>query len=106
MDNFSPEQYDRYEAYRRNALPKQGVRRVVQQALNQQISTPVAQVVAGFSKVFVGEIVEKARKAQQRRGESGPLSPDHLREAYREYQEEAGRVGATRPLRGKKLFLR
>lgn len=28
MDNFSPEQYDRYEAYRRNALPKQGVRRV------------------------------------------------------------------------------
>lgn len=76
MDNFSPEQYDRYEAYRRNALPKQGVRRVcnicgqmflmlltshqvVQQALNQQISTPVAQVVAGFAKVFVGEIVEK-----------------------------------------------
>ena len=28
MDNFSPEQYDRYEAYRRNALPKQAVRRV------------------------------------------------------------------------------
>ena len=28
MDNFSAEQYDRYEAYRRNALPKQAVRRV------------------------------------------------------------------------------
>jgi hypothetical protein len=29
MDNFTPEQYDRYEAYRRNALPKQAVRKVV-----------------------------------------------------------------------------
>ena len=48
----------------------------------------------------------KARKVQQRRGESGPLSPDHLREAYREYQEETGRVGAARPMKGKKLFVR
>lgn len=29
MDNFTPDQYDRYEAYRRNALPKQAVRRVL-----------------------------------------------------------------------------
>ncbi|KAH8104324.1 TAFII28-domain-containing protein [Phellopilus nigrolimitatus] len=106
MDNFSAEQYDRYEAYRRNTLPKQAVRRVIQQTLGQQVSTPVAQVVAGFGKVFVGEIVEKARRVQQSRGESGPLSPDHLREAYREYQDEAGRVGAARPVRGKKLFVR
>lgn len=28
MDNFSNEQYERFEAYRRNALPKQAVRRV------------------------------------------------------------------------------
>lgn len=70
------------------------------------MSTPVAQVVAGFAKVFVGEIVEKARKVQQERGESGPLSPDHLRQAYLEYQEETGRVGAARPHRGKKLFVR
>ena len=32
---------------------------MVQQALGQQISQPVAQIVAGFSKVFVGEIVER-----------------------------------------------
>ncbi|TCD70380.1 hypothetical protein EIP91_003733 [Steccherinum ochraceum] len=59
MDNFSGGQYDRFEAYRRHALPKQAVRKVIQQSLGQQVSQPVAQVVAGFAKVFVGEIVEK-----------------------------------------------
>nr|VWO99006.1 Extracellular metalloproteinase 1 (EC (Fungalysin MEP1) [Ganoderma boninense] len=59
MDNFSPQQYDRFESYRRHALPKQAVRKVIQQATGQQVSQSVAQVVAGFSKVFVGEIVEK-----------------------------------------------
>lgn len=32
---------------------------VIQQTLGQQVSQPVAQIVAGFGKVFVGEIVEK-----------------------------------------------
>ncbi|KAI0728299.1 TAFII28-domain-containing protein [Fomitopsis betulina] len=106
MDNFSSEQYDRFEAYRRHALPKQAVRKVIQHTLGQQASMPVAQIVAGFGKVFVGEIVEKARLVQERRGETGPLSPDHLREAYRMYQKETGRVGAARPLRAKRLFTR
>ncbi len=39
---------------------------VIQQSLGQQVSMPVAQIVAGFTKVFVGEIVEK--------GESRPLA--------------------------------
>ncbi|KDQ57897.1 hypothetical protein JAAARDRAFT_129754 [Jaapia argillacea MUCL 33604] len=106
MDNFTPQQYERFEAYRRHALPKQAVRKVIQQTLGQQVSQPVAQIVAGFAKVFVGEIVEKARAAQARRGETGPLSPDHLREAYRKYQAETGRVGAARPLRSKRMFVR
>lgn len=97
---------------------------VIQQATGQQVSQPVAQVVAGFAKVFVGEIVEKgvkqiswlcleclmstavARAVQARRRESGPLSPDHLREAYRVYQAETGRVGNARPVSGRRLFHR
>jgi len=94
---------------------------LIQQTLGQQVSQPVAQIVAGFSKVFVGEIIERgeleeprtdridhppARAVQTRRGETGPLSPDHLREAYVIYQHEFGRVGAARPLRSKKLFVR
>jgi len=106
MESFTPEQYDRFEASRRHALPKQAVRKLIQQTLGQQVSQPVAQIVAGFSKVFVGEIVERARAVQARRGETGPLSPDHLREAYVNYQHEFGRVGAARSIRSKKLFVR
>lgn len=76
MDNFSPSQYDRFESYRRHALPKQAVRKVgfnlgdgfnliffqvIQQTLGYQVSQPVAQIIAGFSKVFVGEIVEQGK---------------------------------------------
>ncbi|KAG1830274.1 TAFII28-domain-containing protein [Suillus subalutaceus] len=106
MDNFSPGQYERFEAYRRHALPKQAIRKVIQQTTGQQVSQPVAQIVAGVAKVFVGEIVEKARQVQSRRNDSGPLTPDHLREAYRMYQAETGRVGSARPIRGKRLFVR
>ena len=77
MDNFTPAHHERFEAYRRHALPKSAVRKVmpvqrshsssvlngclqvIQQTLGQQVSQPVAQIVAGFSKVFVGEIIEK-----------------------------------------------
>ncbi|KAG0707203.1 TAFII28-domain-containing protein [Suillus ampliporus] len=106
MDNFSPAQYERFEAYRRHALPKQAIRKVIQQTTGQQVSQPVAQIVAGVAKVFVGEIVEKARQVQSKRNDSGPLTPDHLREAYRMYQAETGRVGSARPMRGKRLFVK
>ncbi|KAG1744704.1 TAFII28-domain-containing protein [Suillus paluster] len=100
MDNFSPGQYERFEAYRRHALPKQAIRKVIQQTTGQQVSQP------GVAKVFVGEIVEKARHVQSKRNDTGPLTPDHLREAYRMYQAETGRVGSARPTRGKRLFVR
>lgn len=48
----------------------------------------------------------EARAVQARRGDIGPLAPDHLREAYRLYQQETGRVGAARPLRSKRLFIK
>lgn len=92
------------------------------------MSANVSQVLAGVAKIFVGEIIEKgvfqsfvrsltnqlvrfthsptAREIQEIQGETGPLTPDHLRKAYRWYVDEYGWVGPARPLKGKKLFVR
>ncbi|KAG9025758.1 hypothetical protein FRB95_009802 [Tulasnella sp. JGI-2019a] len=106
MESFTPEQHERYEQYRRSAINKNTVRKFIHTTFGTNPSMNVAQVVAGFSKVFVGEMVEKAREVQASRGESGPLAPDDLRQAYRMYVEENGKVGVALPHRGKRLFVR
>ncbi|GAB1522125.1 short-chain alcohol dehydrogenase [Rhizoctonia solani] len=58
LSSFTPDQLARYETYRRSTLNKQSVRRFIHQSLGANVSVNVAQVIAGFSKVFVGEIIE------------------------------------------------
>lgn len=142
MDNFSPAQYERFEAYRRHALPKQAVRKVIVYHLpilnsdrlfgighSTNIGTTGIPTGGADCRRFCKGIRWRdcgkryllrvcvllvlkfnsfisARAVQERRGDKGPLSPDHLREAYRMYQVESGRVGSARPLRSKKLFVR
>ncbi|BGP13030.1 hypothetical protein JCM10213_008021 [Rhodosporidiobolus nylandii] len=102
LEHFDEQQMDRYEAYRRSGLAKGSVRKLVNQVLQQSVSPSILTVVRGFAKVFVGEIVEKARSIADH---PGSLTPQDLREAYRLYLEEhegAGAGGAQR----KKLFVR
>ncbi|KAJ1922574.1 transcription initiation factor TFIID subunit 11 [Tieghemiomyces parasiticus] len=95
MDNFSDPQQERYEAYRRSTLNKSVIKKLISSILNQSVSSELAFVVAGFGKVFIGEIVEKAREVQEQWGDEGALSPEHLREAYRRYQKDTGLIPAT-----------
>ncbi|KAJ1654157.1 transcription initiation factor TFIID subunit 11 [Dispira simplex] len=95
LDNFSEDQLDRYEAYRRAALNKTVIRRFISSILNQPATTEMALVVAGFGKVFIGEIVELAKDVMEERGDQGPLAPVHLREAYRRYKNRSGCVPST-----------
>ncbi|EIM23236.1 TAFII28-domain-containing protein [Wallemia mellicola] len=90
LQHFSSEQLQRYEVYRRAALNKNTIRKLCNQTLNQSVSQNVSIIVSGFSKVFVGEIVEKAREVQEAWGQSGPLSADQIREAHRLYQKDKG----------------
>lgn len=88
VDSFSQDQLQRYEVYRRSQLNKNTVKKLMNQVLNQSVSQNVAVVCAGFTKVFVGEIVEKALDVQKDFGDSGPLAPEHIREAFRLYAKE------------------
>ncbi|CEP10322.1 hypothetical protein [Parasitella parasitica] len=88
LENFSDDQLQRYEGYRRSALNRTNVKRLVSQVLNQQCSQTMAFVVAGFSKVYVGEIVEKAKEIMEEWGDHGAIRPEHLREAHRRYKTD------------------
>ncbi|KAF8699477.1 TAFII28 protein, partial [Rhizoctonia solani] len=108
LSSFTPDQLARYETYRRSTLNKQSVRRFIHQSLGANVSVNVAQVIAGFSKVFVGEIIELARQVQQQSlppgAVPGPLTPDHLRAAYQLYIQQTGHVGSAKPARGRRFL--
>ena len=90
VSNFSDEQLDRYEMYRRSAFSKVSIKRMMHSITGSVPSSNVVIAMAGIAKVFVGEIVEEALEIQRQElnGEqkSTPLEPKHLREAYRRIQ--------------------
>jgi len=88
LQHFTPEQMDRQESFRRSALNKANFRRLINNILQQSVSEKVILVSRGFAKVFVGEIVERALAIQEAEGGTGPLEPNHIREAYRIYSRE------------------
>lgn len=85
---FDPAQLQRYEQYRRSDLKTAKIKKVLT-AINPVLaksSDHFLVAVKGLAKVFVGDVVEAALEVREHCGDSGPLQPKHLREAYRRLQ--------------------
>lgn len=88
---FTEEQLNRYEMFRRSTFPKASIKRFMQSLSGSSVSQNVVIAMCGITKVFVMEIVEEAIKIQTRYGESGPIEPKHLREAHRVIKNRSDR---------------
>lgn len=66
MDNLSPEQMSRYEYLKRSSINRGQMKKLAYSVLNQSVSPNVAIILGGVGKLFVGEIVERARDVKLR----------------------------------------
>ncbi|KAF8321270.1 histone-fold-containing protein [Clavulina sp. PMI_390] len=105
-ETFDTEQSERLSLFRSVAFKGPAIKRVLGNVGMNNPNPAALPMIGGVAKVFVAEMVEKAREIQKAKGETGALAPEHLREAYRQYSEEYGRVGPAQPMKGKLRFVR
>ncbi|KAL8998913.1 MAG: hypothetical protein Q9169_002132 [Polycauliona sp. 2 TL-2023] len=65
VDHFNPDQSARYETMRRVKLRKETVRRIVNQTLSQSVPPSIVTGIIGYTKVYMGLMVERARDVQE-----------------------------------------
>ncbi|KAK3165080.1 hypothetical protein QOZ80_1AG0028670 [Eleusine coracana subsp. coracana] len=89
LSQFTEEQMNRYESFRRSGFQKSNMKRILASITgSQKISIPTTIVVSGIAKMFVGELIETGKVVMTERKDSGPIRPCHIREAYRRLKLE------------------
>ncbi|MCJ1269678.1 hypothetical protein MMC22_009570 [Lobaria immixta] len=74
VDAFNQDQNDRYDMFRRIKLKKETVRKIANQTLSQSVPPNVITTISGSTKVFIGNLIERAREVQLQAA-SPPSSP-------------------------------
>ncbi|KAJ5223754.1 hypothetical protein N7468_008296 [Penicillium chermesinum] len=92
VEAFNPQQSERYDLFKRAKLRKESLRRIVNHALSQSVPANVVTTVNGFTKVFAGEMIEKARTVQAEWAEAHDQAARAAFEAEEEAAERAAQA--------------
>ena len=88
---MSEQQMDQYEYYKRSHFSRSTVKRVMSEALGPSVRTNINSNVliamAGISKIFVGQIIEKALEMKSEDNDR-PLLPGEIRAAEQELRKD------------------
>ena len=88
IDAFNDDQSSRYDMFKRTKLNKPTLRKIVNQTLSQSVPPAVITTVSGFTKVFIGEMIEKARTVAAEWAEAADsLAIEEMEKAEREEKE-------------------
>ncbi|KAJ3350213.1 hypothetical protein GGF32_005016 [Allomyces javanicus] len=90
----SPDQRDRYYAYRRIKFPHAPVKRLMTQATGGATAPNkhMPMVVAAVTRTYLSQVLDEARAAMRDAGKDprGTLRVEDLREGYRRYRAKQG----------------
>ena len=108
LDRLSPLEQRRYDTFRRSAIQRPVLRKWMAQYLSTQsqavknhpnvnvttIHPNIQIIMAGISKIYVGELVETALQIQQewKDDPSQGLLPSHIRAAFMRFQQKSGNL--------------
>ncbi|KAL0477989.1 RNAi component TAF [Acrasis kona] len=90
LQKFTTDQQKRYEAFKRSKFQFSAIKKVMFQASNVASNHTMQIVMAGITKLYVGDLVENAKLIMTEWNEKGPVQPKHLKEAYRRIQQKQG----------------
>ncbi|KAI4244190.1 MAG: hypothetical protein LQ352_006904 [Teloschistes flavicans] len=72
---FNPDQNYRYEAMRRTKFRKEVLRRIVNQTVSQSVPPSVVTAISGYTKLWVGTLIERARDVQEQNATAAASYP-------------------------------
>ena len=73
---MTPNQSNRYETYRRVKLKKEIVRKITNQTLSQSVPQPVIIAINGYTKCFIGELIDRAITVRDEWQAAKPVLPN------------------------------
>lgn len=88
MFSNDPEVSDRYNAFKESKIDNNKLRNYVFNKYDITISDMSSMILTTSCKIFLGEIVEKARELMSKDKLNGPIPPKYYKIAYKIVSEE------------------